>query len=147
MNSQSIKTQLENLKADQKPDFGKMTPQHMVEHLTLTVKISSDRIKIPFFEPSNKQLEMKRMLLGTEMDFPKEIKFPNDPGELLPLRFTDLDTAKTKLLQSLEEFEKFFIQNPKAKTMHPVLGELNKEEWDRFHQKHFTHHFSQFGIW
>ncbi|TFV92159.1 DUF1569 domain-containing protein [Algoriphagus kandeliae] len=147
MNSISTKTNLEKLQADQEPEFGRMTPQHMVEHLTLTVKISSSRIKIPFFEPNRKQLEMKRMLLETGMDFPKEIKFPNDPGKLLPLRFPDLETAKTKLLQSLEEFEEFFNQNPTAKTMHPVLGELDKEEWERFHQKHFKHHFSQFGIW
>lgn len=146
MNSISLKNQLDKLGEEQKPEFGKMTPQHMVEHLTLTVKISSGRIKIPFFEPSKKQVEMKRQLLETDMDFPKSIKFPNDPGRLLDLRFPDLESAKIKLLQSLEEFETYFRENPDTKTVHPVLGELGKEEWDRFHQKHFKHHFSQFGI-
>ncbi|NVJ87555.1 MAG: DUF1569 domain-containing protein [Algoriphagus sp.] len=146
MEIQKIKNWLSHLEGDQVASFGKMTPQHMVEHLTLTVKISSGRIKIPPFQPKEKQLEMKRQLLETDMDFPKEIKFPNDPGKLLDLRFPNLETAKTKLIQGLEEFEAYFQENPASKTVHPVLGELDKKEWDRFHQKHFAHHFSQFGI-
>ena len=118
----------------------------MLEHLTITVKLSTGRIKIPEFSPSEKQLEMKRLLLDTEMDFPKGIKAPNDIGDLPELRHPNLDIAKEKLVQSLEEFEEKYKQKPDFKAIHPRFGYLNQEEWLRFHAKHFKHHFSQFGI-
>jgi len=36
--------------------------------------------------------------------------------------------------------------NPDALKLNPTFGELNKAEWEIFHEKHFTHHFKQFGI-
>ena len=47
--------------------FGIVTSQYILEHLTLTVKISYDRIKIPEFDPNEKQLFQKRALLDSAM--------------------------------------------------------------------------------
>jgi oxepin-CoA hydrolase/3-oxo-5,6-dehydrosuberyl-CoA semialdehyde dehydrogenase len=46
----------------------------------------------------------------------------------------------------LKRYDQFFKSNPSIKTVHPIFGYLTKEEWDTFHQKHFKHHLSQFGI-
>ena len=146
MTSVEIAEKIQNLSPEQKPIFGRMTPQHVLEHLTITVKLSTGRIKIPEFTPSEKQLEMKRLLLDTEMEFPKGIKAPNDTGDLPELRHPNLDTAKEKLVQSLEEFEEKYKQEPDFKAIHPRFGYLNHQEWLRFHAKHFKHHLSQFGI-
>jgi hypothetical protein len=148
METEKIKTQLEKLTADTPASFGIMTPQHMLEHLTLTVKISYDRIRVPDFEPSEELKLQKTALLDTEMEFPKGLKAPGMKGvELLPLKNANLSEAKEQLLSSIEAYHTYFASNPNATTVHPRFGKLTFAEWERFHTKHFKHHFGQFGIW
>ncbi|MFC5624516.1 DUF1569 domain-containing protein [Algoriphagus winogradskyi] len=148
MDITSIEKKLKALEANTKAEFGIMTPQHMVEHLTLTVKISYGRIKIPEFEPSEKQLFQKRALLDSTMEFPRGVLAPNmKAGELLPLRNSSLDEAKKQLIESLTGYTTFFNSSPDASSVHPRFGKLNYSEWEKFHPKHFKHHFGQFGIW
>ena len=146
MNVQEINSRLESLKEDSQPIFGKMTAQHMIEHLILTIKISYGRIKIPHFEPSERQLKEKQNLLYTVMEFPEGIKAPGLPDELLPLRYANLNEAKKELIKSIEAFNELFTANPDLIFIHPRLGLLNQTEWRTFHEKHLTHHFKQFGI-
>lgn len=124
--------------------FGQMTPQHMLEHLSITFKLSSGRIAIPEFEPNEKQLGYKHQLLATDMEFPKGIRAPGLPAELLPLRFESLQIAKEKLIQAINEFENTFSTQPDLMTFHPRFGKLTYEEWKIFHDKHVKHHLGQF---
>jgi hypothetical protein len=43
-------------------------------------------------------------------------------------------------------FEELFENNPDLKTLHPYYGLLNAEGWQKLNHKHFTHHFTQFGL-
>ncbi|PZX50493.1 DUF1569 domain-containing protein [Algoriphagus chordae] len=148
MDSKLIEKKLKNLKADTPAQFGIMTPQHMVEHLTITVKISYNRIKIPEFELSEKQKFQKRALLETSMEFPRGVLAPGvKAGDLHPLRSVDLDEAKQQLVDSIVAYNEFFAYEPNIDTIHPRFSRLNHEEWEKFHTKHFMHHFKQFGIW
>ncbi|HAH37896.1 MAG TPA: hypothetical protein DEQ87_02020 [Algoriphagus sp.] len=147
LNSSKIQSQLQNLSTDTPAQFGIMTPQHMVEHMTITMKLSSGRIKLPEFEPNEKQLMQKQALIYTDIEFPKGVRAPNSNGELPDLRFPDLETAKEKLVQSVQEYEEAFENNPKFRSIHPRFGYLTFDEWEKFHHKHFKHHFGQFGIW
>lgn len=142
----AVPVRLENLSENSVKGFGIMTPQHMVEHLILTVKLSYGRIKIPEFEPNEKQLSQKQALLYSEITFPKGVRAPGLGDQLLDLRFPNLETAKEELLKSLDDYASFFEENSTSKTMHPRFGRLNFEEWELFHEKHFNHHFEQFGI-
>ncbi|WP_075349871.1 DUF1569 domain-containing protein [Algoriphagus marinus] len=144
MTQQEIQNSLENLSEGSNQLFGKMTPQHMVEHLIITFKLSSGRVNIPEFEPNEKQLEYKRLLLRTDMEFPKGVRAPGLPEDLLPLRFESLAIAKEKLLNAIEEFHSHFANNPIDLTLHPRFGKLNYDEWKIFHNKHITHHLGQF---
>jgi oxepin-CoA hydrolase/3-oxo-5,6-dehydrosuberyl-CoA semialdehyde dehydrogenase len=144
MTQQEIQNSLENLSEGSNQLFGKMTPQHMVEHLIITFKLSSGRVNIPEFEPNEKQLEYKRLLLRTDMEFPKGVRAPGLPAELLPLRFDSLHTAKEKLIQAMEEFENTFSEAPDLMTLHPRFGKLTYTEWKVFHDKHLSHHLGQF---
>jgi hypothetical protein len=146
MENEVIVKRLETLKDNSPSEFGIMTPQHMVEHLILTIKLSYGRIKIPEFEPSEKQLLQKQTLLYSEITFPRGVKIPALGDQLLPLHFPDLPSAKLELSKSLNEYRSYFEANPKAKTTHPRFGKLSHDEWDRFHKKHIDHHFEQFGI-
>lgn len=148
MESKIIEKKLNKLNTDTPAQFGIMSPQHMVEHLTVTVKIAYNRIKIPEFEPGEKQKFQKRALLDTDMDFPRGVIAPGmKTGDLMPLRSENLDEAKQQLVDSIIAYNTFFESSPDIKTVHPRFGKLNYQEWERFHPKHFEHHFKQFGIW
>lgn len=143
---ESIESRLETLHEGSDRQFGIMSPQHMVEHLILTVKLSYGRIKIPEFEPNEKQLMQKQALIYSEIQFPRGIRAPGLGDQLLDLRFPDLSTTKLELLKSINDYNSFFKENPDTLTTHPRFGKLNHDEWERFHKKHFEHHFEQFGI-
>ncbi len=147
LHASQLQDSLTILKSDSKPLFGKMTAQHMVEHLTITLKLSIGKIKYPTFTPSDRALIAKKNLLFTELEMGKGMTPPNDTGELYPLKFPDLEKAKTALLQAWDEYIGYYEKNDDATEVHPRFGHLNKDEWNRFHFKHIMHHFKQFGVW
>ena len=57
-----------------------------------------------------------------------------------------MDEALKKLSESIAYFEYFFKDDADKKTLHPVFGELNYEEWVLLHYKHVMHHLRQFGL-
>ena len=145
MNKETLTQRLHELNLNTEAKFGILTPQHMVEHLILTLKMAAGRIPIPDFVPTEKQLAGKQALLFTDIPFPQGIKAPGLPDTLLDLRFPDLATAKAELIKSWDAYQQLFHENPTKQTLHPRFGLLNFEEWERFHAKHMDHHLSQFG--
>lgn len=146
MDLQKIESRLESLEKDTPAKFGIMTPQHMVEHLILTIKLSYGRVKIPDFTPNEKQLNAKQALLYTEMEFPEGVRAPGLPSDLLDLRYPDLNTAKEELKRAKLAYQETYEKSPEAKFLHPRFGLLTHKEWEIFHHKHIGHHFRQFGI-
>lgn len=142
----TLQTRLDKLMPSTPAQFGIMTPQHMVEHLILTYKLSYGRIKIPEFEPTEKQLAQKQALIFSDLTFPRGIKAPGLPETLMELRYSNLEETKNELLKSVEAYYQTFDQQPNLKTMHPRFGKLSFEEWEKFHAKHVEHHLGQFGI-
>ena len=136
---------LKRLIPDQKSLWGKMTPQHMVEHLYKTVQASINEIELPIYSEERKIPVLKKLFMG-ERPFPKEFINPAIGPDLMILEFKNLEEAKLELENVISRYERFFENNPDAKTVHPVFGLLTKQEWDIFHRKHFKHHLSQFGL-
>ena len=136
---------IKKLNANQKPSWGKMTSQHMVEHLYKTVQVSINEISLDVFTEERKISVLKKLFLG-KRPLPKEFINPAIGPDLLPLEFTDLKSAIEELEKIFNRYDQFFEANPFMKTAHPVFGYLLKEEWDIFHKKHFHHHMSQFGL-
>lgn len=126
--------------------FGILTPQHMLEHLILTLKLSSGKIPMTEFVPNEKQLAQKQALLYTDIPFPQGIKAPGIPDTLMELRFSDLESAKTALLKSWDAYQELFQQEPAKTTIHPRFGPLHHGDWEKFHAKHMNHHLGQFGV-
>jgi Protein of unknown function (DUF1569) len=145
MNSSDTIKLLNHLKPEQKPLWGKMTPQHMVEHLYKTVQASINEINLNVFTEERKIPILKRIFLG-EKPLPKEFMNPAIGPELLTLEFKDLNNAINELENVQKRYKQFFLNNPSIRTAHPIFGYLTKEEWDVFHQKHFKHHLAQFSI-
>ena len=137
---------LASLNAERPPLFGQMTVQHMVEHLAFVVSFSNGTRLEKLYFPAEKAALMKAALLGTDREMTVGFKTPLLGDEPPPLAFTDLPTAIGQLETELAQFDQYFAQNRDAQPMHPLLGLLNEDEWQLFHNKHFTHHFKQFGL-
>ena len=125
--------------------WGKMSAQHMVEHLILTVQTGNGKLTIECFNQPEKLPALKRYLYS-DRPLPKLFINPLIGPDLLPLKFKSLEEAIEHLKKEVDDYELYFQQNPEVKPVNATFGELNKEEWDKFHQKHFTHHLSQFGL-
>lgn len=136
---------IEELKKDTVPQWGTMTAQKMVEHLVNTFRVSSAKIIVQCYTEERKLPILKRFLIS-DKPLPREYKSP--ANELVPqdYQFQNIEIAKSNLLNEVEDYYNYFKQNPDAIIMNPTFGELNKEEWERFHIKHLTHHLTQFGL-
>jgi len=122
-----------------------MSPQHMAEHLILAVQMSNGKLKLECFNPPEKIPSLKRFLMSSR-PMPKLFVNPIIGEDLRPLKYSSLEEAMRKLKNEIDDYELYFENNPDVKPVNATFGELNKEEWDVFHKKHFTHHLSQFGL-
>ena len=136
---------LNQLEQNIKPLWGKMTPQHMIEHLIMAVKMGNGKLSVNCFSPEDRLPILKKILLS-ERPLPHNFINPIIGEDLLPLEFDSIDTAKQKLADEIKDYYKYFEENPKAILTNATFGNLNKHEWDVFHRKHFTHHLAQFGL-
>lgn len=137
---------LDKLTESVKPVWGVMTPQHMVEHLIQAVELSNGKSPIKdCMNPPEKLPVLKRILMSSR-PLPRNFVNTVVGSELKPLINKNLDSAKKELIVQLNNIDEYFNKNPEAKPNNPTFGPLNKDEWIVFHQKHFTHHFTQFGL-
>ena len=135
---------LNKLQVEQRPLFGQMSPQHMVEHLSILISVSTGKRKVPQMTPAEK-LPKLLAFLHSDNPLPVNFKAPFIKG-LPPLSFPNLETAVDRLKKSIQDFKIYYDLNPQNLNIHPVFGPLNRPQWERFHSKHFTHHFRQFNL-
>lgn len=145
-NRQDIFKRLENLKADAVPIFGKMTAQHMVEHLSFAIMFSNNKLPQKLYFPVDKAQLIKATIIYSDKELPIGFKAPMLEDDLPQLVFPDLETAIIGINTELNNFDNYFEQNKEAKPVHPIMGELDQKEWTVFHNKHFKHHFKQFSL-
>lgn len=132
---------------DTKPLWGKMTPQQMVEQLETTLKYSTGELAVTECKTPEDQLEKYQDSLYNFRKMPKDYPAPFlENGELPPLQHKNLDQAKAALVEAVKNYQIYYREHPNAEHLHMIFGMLNKEMFDLFHQKHFTHHFEQFGL-
>ncbi len=136
-----------NLSAGEAGKWGKMKSQQMVEHVAAFFYVSTGKIKFDLVTPTEHLPKYKEFLLS-DKEFRENTKAPvNVIGEEpLPLRYATMEEAIGNLSKSIVSFEAYFKDDPDKKTMHPVFGELNFDEWVLLHYKHVTHHLKQFGL-
>jgi hypothetical protein len=138
---------LNNITAETNAKWGKMNAQQMVEHLTAFFNVSTEKIKFDLVTPEEHLPKFKEFLLS-DKQFRENTKAPvNVMGEEpLPLEYQSYKEALLKLHEAVEHFEMYFKNTPGKKTIHPVFGQLNFDEWVMLHYKHITHHLRQFGM-
>ena len=138
---------LKNVSPTAMGKWGKMNGQQMVEHVAAFFYVSSEKIKFNLVTPPEHLPKYKEFLLS-DKEFRENTKAPDNVigEETMPLRYTSMEEAVENLARSIAAFEVYFKDDSKKKTMHPVFGELNFEEWVLLHYKHVTHHLRQFEL-
>lgn len=144
-NLNKIKALLNELKPETPAQWGSLMPQYMIEHLSSTMKYSNGKVEHKLYTPTE-HLEKYRKVLFADRDFPKFFKSPVFEKDLPALNNKNMAEATEELLQEMECFYQYFENDPERKVMHGVFGKLNYQEWLIYHNKHFQHHFNQFGL-
>ena len=126
------------------PEWGMMSSQRMIEHLTDTVNLSFNEHNYTLQLPIDK-VEKAQRFIFSEYELPKNFN-ASFASSNMKLRNESIDEAIIELEESWVDMIEYFKNNPESKTLHPHFGLLNSELWLRLHSKHFTHHFLQFNL-
>lgn len=145
MNRNELFAVLGKLKPNQLAQFGIMTPHHMVEHLAFSVQFANGKLSQKLYVTPERAQAIKQFILG-DGAHPIGFKSPLLGEGLEPLSTSDLSAAIHYLDQELRAFDAYFADHPTSTPINPMLGELSYSEWIGFHNKHFSHHFKQFGL-
>lgn len=138
---------LESIDESTQAKWGKMNARQMVEHIVAFFYVSTEKIKFDLVTPEEHLPKYKEFLLS-DKQFRENTKAPENVigEEPLPLRYKTYEEAVGKLHEAVDHFEDYFKEDSGKKTMHPVFGLLNFDEWVLLHYKHVTHHLRQFGM-
>ena len=135
---------LENLDEKKSASWGKMTSQRMIEHLSdciyMSCGIGNHELLIP-----EEKIKGMQAFLYSEKEMLQNILVPF-AKENTPLRNTDIELAIDEFTMAWVDFEEMYSEDPQKTALHPYYGNLNYEQWLLLHSKHFTHHFTQFGL-
>ena len=135
---------LENLDEKKSASWRKMSPQRMLEHLSdciyMSCGIGNHELLIP-----EEKIKGMQAFLNSDKEMPQNIQVPF-AKENTPLRNTDIELAVDEFTMAWVDFEEMYSEDSKKTALHPYYGNLNYEQWLLLHSKHFTHHFTQFGL-
>ena len=136
---------MKGLNKDLKGNFGIMTPQHMVEHLIITIKSTAKKFEGERETPANKrQLGFQRFIRnGCVMEHRKSEKTIAD---LPPLKYDTLEAAIAVVPEAIQRFYNLWSSDPDYVPYNSFMGALTFEELETFHYNHFQYHLWQFGI-
>lgn len=144
VNAEFVKNALNHLSPLSNPLWGSMNAIQMVEHLTETMQLPLlNTIEIPLHE---KHAVMKRIFIDGTAEFKPNFASPIYPNGVPDAKAEDLEKAKEDLLKQLDIFNLEVAAPHFTQKLHPTFGMLNANEWHIFNEKHFKHHFKQFGL-
>lgn len=142
-NEQAVRNYLSNLNASESPLFGEMNGQQMVEHLSFLMRVSCGKVSTDIAVEDEKAA-VRKHFLDTDGELQIGFKAPMLSKAPYPVKFDTLQEAIEDLIAQTILFEAHFkVVNSEN---HPFFGMLNYEYWKKFHVKHYTHHFKQFGL-
>lgn len=140
----SLLAKAAGLEFETKPLWGNMTPQHMIEHLIDSVKLSNGKLNVPLLVSPEQAATLQQQILFSSDAFPRNIE--NPLVQLGSYRAPSLAVALQRLHTEVNDFIQYWEQANATPLVHPFFSALNYEGWLRFHEKHFTHHFTQFSL-
>jgi hypothetical protein len=136
---------LKKLKFDDRGNWGVLSPQGMVEHMTDSIAISYERIVYPLHTPQE-FLEKAKSFAISDKEFKPNTKNALMTDDPAPLRNHSLQEAILELENEIQLFLGYFKKFPDKKTLNPFFGELNYQDWLTLLHKHARHHLKQFNL-
>jgi hypothetical protein len=130
---------------NQKANWGVLSYQGMVEHMSDSVGMAWGRVKEKSQTPPA-MLEKLRSFALSEKEFR-----PNTPNSLMSstpavLRNSNLEDAIKELEHEINNFIFYYHANPEAIVENPFFGPFNYSQWLHLLHKHAIHHLKQFSI-
>ncbi len=136
---------LKKLNGNEKGNWGVLSPQGMIEHITDSIAIAWKRIEHPMQTPEN-ILEKVRSFALSDKEFKPGTKNSLMTEEAAPLRNLSIEAAIIELDSEIKSFIEFYKNNPNTIVTNPFFGDLNYQEWLHLLHKHATHHLKQFNL-
>jgi hypothetical protein len=136
---------LSKINSDSTPQWGEMSPQRMIEHLSDSIDLSLGLIQNQVLEIPEDKIDKAQQFIRSEHPMPKNFKVRFATPQT-PIRNNSIETAIEEFTSKWNEFTDFYTENPDHKQLHPNFGELDYELWLLLHNKHFNHHFEQFSL-
>ncbi len=135
---------LNGLTPNQKPLWGKMNAQEMVEHLSDMLMMSRGTGNFTI-DVDAETIARRQQFLSSDKEMAKNIAVPFTK-EIIELRHDELELALDEFAEEWINFTEYYENNPNTSVIHPYYGALYFNLWLKMHDKHFTHHFKQFGL-
>jgi len=135
---------LNGLTPNQKPLWGKMNAQEMVEHLSDMLMMSRGTGNFTI-DVDAETIARRQQFLSSDKEMAKNIAVPFTK-DIIELRHDELELALDEFADEWINFTEYYENNPSASVIHPYYGDLDFNLWLKMHDKHFTHHFKQFGL-
>ena len=119
-----------------------MTPQQMVEHMIDQVQYTNGKKFGTCRRTPEEAAANKQIMIYTDAQIPRNVILGTLPEKYA---YENLESALDQLMEELKDFDEYF-KEPGVTAVHGGFGPMNHGEWLIWHNKHFTHHFKQFGL-
>jgi len=132
---------LGQLTPDRRAEWGRMSAQQMICHLTASVQMANGEKAVAAKQTPLRYPIIKQLLIYA-LPFPKNV--PTAPELLVPSTpngwSKDLDNLQAAL-------DRFVARGPEARWCdHPAFGPLSAQQWGVLVYRHMDHHLRQFGV-
>jgi len=129
----------------QKPNWGKMNFQQMVEHMSDSFRIANGKDLHQLHTPVDAVEKFKSFAMSDKA-FKENTKNALLPEEPALIRNKNSELAISELQTEINDFFSVFHANPSKTITNPFFGDLNFGEWVHLLHKHAVHHLIQFRV-
>lgn len=137
---EEVKRRAKNLKPYSVRLWGKMSVEQMLWHCSAQLRMALGEIPIkPWF---NKIIS--RIAVWT---FGLKIPWSNGLMTAKEMKNDDPASFDVEMDNFLITFDRMISKKEDHKfSLHPIFGEMSRDEWGKIAYKHIDHHFRQFGV-
>jgi hypothetical protein len=141
--NKAIIDRINQLSANSKTGWGKMSVDQMLAHLQRPLKVAFGEMKL---KRTLFGILLGRMIMNklTSDEKPFSKNSPTDKGFIVTDRH-NVDEEKKNLIALVQKFAQVgpdgITEEP-----HPFFGRMTPQEWDVIQWKHLDHHLRQFGV-
>jgi hypothetical protein len=128
------------------PKWGRMSFQHMIEHMVLIMKNANGKLKVEKTITPEEKIPAFQDFIRSDKEFRENTKSPALPEDPLALHFKTVEEGVDKLEKEIRDFVNVYEATPGLKIRNPVFGDLDYELAVELLYKHAQHHLKQFGL-